>query len=154
MRPQAFTSRAAATVAALALAALALAALALAACAPSAREAAGSDGAPRGAPFVLEGRLDAGDDRRPNGARFDAVRVRLLAGTVVTVDLTSRDFDAYLIVLGSDGRTIAEVDDAFGSDARATFLPNVDGVYVLLAAGAGPRDLGRYTLRVAVAPLR
>lgn len=70
------------------------------------------------------------------------------AGQVVTITLTSDDFDAYLLLRDSGGQTIASNDDGAGDyNARieAVSLP-ADDTYTIVASSYTNAETGSYTL--------
>ncbi|MCW6038412.1 trypsin-like peptidase domain-containing protein [Spirulina subsalsa FACHB-351] len=72
------------------------------------------------------------------------------AGMDVEIVLRSGEFDAYLILVAPDGRHLDEDDDsAGGRDARIVAQLPEDGVYLILANAARPKEVGRYTLEVS-----
>jgi hypothetical protein len=70
------------------------------------------------------------------------------AGDVVTVDLLSPDFDAYLVLQGPDGDELAADDDSAGNlNARIDAFPlPSDGIYTLVASSYGGSAEGAFTL--------
>jgi hypothetical protein len=73
----------------------------------------------------------------------------LAAPTPVRIDLTSEEFDAYLLVTDDAGNVVAEDDDGgdgFNSRIVAT-LPA--GTYTVWANTFGPGETGPYQLSVA-----
>lgn len=100
--------------------------------------------------MVIEGTLDYGDEVEvtlTSGTRhhwlFDGER-----GDVVTISMTSDDFDTYLELFAPDG--VREMyDDDSGGDGNAEIfeleLP-LSGTYRIIARGYGDDDVGKYTL--------
>jgi len=78
---------------------------------------------------------------------FNAYSFEGRAGQTVSLDLTSNDFDAYLILLDSNGNSVAQDDDsASGTNARiVTQLPET-GTYILLANSFRGGESGDYEL--------
>ncbi len=70
------------------------------------------------------------------------------AGDVVTIDLLSPDFDAYLVLQGPDGAELAADDDSAGNlNARIDAFPlPSDGIYTLVASSYGGSAQGAFTL--------
>lgn len=99
------------------------------------------------------GRLDASDDRLPDGSYFDPWYVEGNAGETVTITLRSSDFDAYLgMGLRQNGRfqPIAEDDDngggPQGTDARLRVELPESGTYTVLANTRYADERGTYTI--------
>ncbi|MFP4221421.1 MAG: trypsin-like peptidase domain-containing protein [Phormidium sp.] len=78
---------------------------------------------------------------------FNAYSFEGQAGQTVSLDLTSNDFDAYLILLDANGNSVAQDDDsASGTNARiVTQLPET-GTYILLANSFRGGESGDYEL--------
>jgi serine protease Do len=78
---------------------------------------------------------------------FNAYSFEGRAGQTVSLDLTSDDFDTYLILLDSNGNSVAQDDDsASGTNARiVTQLPQSD-TYILLANSFSSGESGDYEL--------
>jgi murein DD-endopeptidase MepM/ murein hydrolase activator NlpD len=103
-----------------------------------------------GAGLSFEGSLAAADAR-------DVVRqksvckvylVRMAAGRTYTIDLTSKEFDAYLRLEDAGHKQLADDDDSGGfPNARLVFRPTIDGVYRVVATAYDAR-LGRFQLRI------
>jgi hypothetical protein len=70
------------------------------------------------------------------------------AGDVVTITLTSSDFDSYLSLKNEDGQEVAYDDDSAGNlNARITNLPlPSDGTYTIEATSFGSFVSGAFTL--------
>lgn len=100
------------------------------------------------------GRLSAGDSRMDDGSLYDTYTVSLSRGQTVTVDMSSRDFDSYLLIGRATGGGIdllAEDDDSgSGVDARLVFTADRSGEFVIIANGLTASDRGTYDLRVDV----
>lgn len=99
------------------------------------------------------GRLEAGDNRRDEGGYSDAWEFEGRAGQHVLVEMTSRDFDAYLELYDPRGNLIASDDD--GGEGTGSFisiaLPN-SGRYRLQARSFGASDMvGFYELMLELA---
>lgn len=73
------------------------------------------------------------------------------AGDVVTIELTSPDFDAYLSLQDSSGDEIASDDDSAGNlNARiASFALPADGTYTIVAGSYGGGISGAYTISLS-----
>jgi S1-C subfamily serine protease len=101
-------------------------------------------------------RLDTGDVVLDSGEYADLYAVELVAGVPVWFELTSGDFDAYLVVLGPSDDVVLEVDDSvgWGLDVAAGFEPTVSGTYLVAVTSAFPGETGAYDLwvRAGLAP--
>lgn len=77
-------------------------------------------------------------------------QVKLEAGDQVAIDLISDDFDAVLLLLASDGSTIAENDD--GPDGTTNSLLfariNESGQYIVRVRTFGETGSGRFKLKL------
>jgi hypothetical protein len=71
-------------------------------------------------------------------------------GQHLVIDLTSSDFDAYLVVRDASGGMVGSDDDSGeGQNARLHVVLPRDGTYLVIAAGYGESARGRYTLSVS-----
>jgi murein DD-endopeptidase MepM/ murein hydrolase activator NlpD len=69
------------------------------------------------------------------------------AGVSYTIVMTSADFDAYLILRGSDGVVITENDDGNGGrDSKITFIATSSAVYTIEATSFLSGATGSYTV--------
>lgn len=98
-----------------------------------------------------EGELKFGDDVVPSdGSFYDDYQFEGRAGQTVRITLESDEFDTYLVLIGPDGRAIAENDDrnsqTTNSRIRIT-LPS-SGNYQILANAVDNRGRGDYILTV------
>ncbi|NJO20803.1 MAG: hypothetical protein HC838_13215 [Spirulinaceae cyanobacterium RM2_2_10] len=93
----------------------------------------------------------AGTATLPDGSLYQEYTFQGRAGQSVLVTLESPDFDTYLIVLDSQGRKLAENDDAQGNTTNSQLslrLPNNDTYRVLVNAyDRGGRGRYRLTIR-------
>jgi hypothetical protein len=81
---------------------------------------------------------------------YDAYNLEGQTGQRVSIEMTSEDFDAYLILLGSDGVELAQDDDsAGGNNARIDFTLPASGNYLILANSYGQGAVGQYRLVVS-----
>lgn len=106
----------------------------------------------------ITGRLDENSEKLEEGIYYFSqddentpyYETHLLEGTIgesLVIDLTSRDFDAYLLVIGPDGNLIAkDSDSGTGNNARiSTELPTT-GVYTVIVTTFMPQEIGSYNL--------
>ena len=99
------------------------------------------------------GTLSDADPVGPDGSPVQAWALELRAGQQVTADLTSSDFDAFLLVTGP-GLTseLSDDDGGSGCDARVTFIAPEDGEYRAIVGTAEPGNTGFFVLRASDAP--
>jgi hypothetical protein len=82
-----------------------------------------------------------------------AYSVRLEEGKTYQVDLVSTDFDAYLYLLGPDGKELARDDDSGGDlHARIIYPVKATGTYRIQACSLGPQGAGKYFLVIQERP--
>lgn len=78
--------------------------------------------------------------------------VELTAGKRYVIDLTTRQFDAFLLLQNNRGALIAQDDDSGGNlNSRIQFQPTASGPYRLVASTYNGR-MGAFTLRVVEQP--
>jgi hypothetical protein len=91
----------------------------------------------------------SGDDNTAT----DAYALRLTAGQVVQIDLSSSEFDPKLVLMGPDGGEIADDDDSGpGNSARIRHTASRAGVYQVRAMALTDGGTGAYTLRAGARP--
>lgn len=103
----------------------------------------------------LKGRLEPSDMEMEDGSYADGFWLKGAAGARVTIELSSDDFDAYLLVTDtiSGSEEILEDDDSSaGSDARIRTSVPYDGTLVIVATSYDPDETGVYTLSVYADP--
>ena len=101
-----------------------------------------------GDPVTATGVLAAGDGTLPNGEFADLYTFDSAQSNYLFAELTSQDFDTYLILMGPDGEVIIENDDFDGNLQVSYFdidLPE-PGIYRVFVTSAHPGETGRYTL--------
>ena len=101
---------------------------------------------------VGNGTLGPGDFELPSGAYGDLWTVQAQSGQTLTAELTSADFDAWLMLMRpTDAELVAEDDDSGdGTNARITFDVADGGQYLLVASSYDAGDTGDYEIRVDV----
>jgi hypothetical protein len=109
--------------------------------------------APSGQDGVLlfeRGRLSSSDFTLSAGEHAHVYDLELTAGAPVWFELTSGEFDAYLVVLGPGGDVVLEVDDTAGRglDVAAGLVPPTSGTYVVAVTSAFAAETGAYELWV------
>ena len=94
------------------------------------------------------GTLGAVDFTLDSGEYVDAYTVRLVAGVPVWFELSSEEFDVYLVVLGPDDGIVLEVDDSagYGLDVATSLVPPATGEYLVAVTSAFAGEAGAYTL--------
>lgn len=94
------------------------------------------------------GTLGAVDFTLDSGEYVDVYTVRLAAGVPVWFELSSAEFDVYLVVLGPDDDIVLEVDDSagYGLDVATSLVPPATGEYLVAVTSAFAGEAGAYTL--------
>jgi len=94
--------------------------------------------------------LSSSDATRDNGAPLEVWDFRGRAGDVITIDLISDDFDAYLLLVGpgfDDPLTNDDGGDGLNSQITATLLENAE--YKIVATALSSGATGGYSLYVS-----
>lgn len=94
------------------------------------------------------GRLEAGDATLPSGEFRDAWGFIGTAGQRVTVDVTSEDFDTYLILVRPDGTQMQNDDGGEGTNSRLSQRLRAEGRYGVIVTSYSAGETGSYTLSV------
>ena len=98
-------------------------------------------------PTTVNGRLDSSSDTLEDEIYYNVYTLEGKAGESVTIDLTSREFDAVLILLSPDNKVIAKNDDGGGgSNARISITLPTSGTYKIGVVTKKAGELGNYTL--------
>jgi hypothetical protein len=107
-------------------------------------------GASAGGPRREAGSLAGGDETLTSGEFVDYFTVDGRRGEALVVDLTSREFDPYLIVRGPDGEQL-DNDDFEGDRTRSLISldATLDGEYTVMVTSCQPGESGAYTLLIA-----
>lgn len=88
-----------------------------------------------------------------DSALTDAYALRLTAGQMVQIDLSSSEFDTKLELMSPTGIKLADDDDSGpGTAARLQFTAPGAGVYQIRAMGLSGDAMGAYTLRAGARP--
>jgi hypothetical protein len=101
---------------------------------------------------MRRGELGLGDDRLPERGLFDAYRVRAAAGQRIIVDLTSHEFDTFLVIESPSGDQ--ETNDDYDMDtghSHVQWIAPEDGTYKIVVTTFDPTGGGAYLLQLAVA---
>jgi hypothetical protein len=102
-----------------------------------------------GEPRVENGRLEPGDKTIGSGEYIDEFPLAGIRGERVTIDLRSREFDPYVVLVGPQGK-LEENDDYEGDPSRALLsleLPE-DGAYRVIVTSFEKGETGAYNLRI------
>ncbi len=99
----------------------------------------------------LDGRLGPGSRvLRADDSFFNVYTFEGKAGERVTIDMTSDEIDPYLILVGPNGREVAQNDDGGGgTNARIVATLPSTGTYMLIANSAQSGEAGKYSLRAS-----
>jgi predicted acyl esterase len=93
--------------------------------------------------------LSSRDARLQDGSVYQAWQFEGVAGTMVQIDVISRDFDAYAMLEDPAGNRIARDDDSGGgTNARIVAALQVTGTYRIIANSFRQKQYGRYTVRL------
>ena len=96
------------------------------------------------------GTLSDADPVGPDGSPVQAWALELRAGQQVTADLTSSEFDAFLLVTGPGlASELSDDDGGGGCDARVTFVAPEDGEYRAIVSTAEAGNTGSFVLRAS-----
>jgi tetratricopeptide (TPR) repeat protein len=95
----------------------------------------------------IEGRLDSNSQTMKDGSYANVHTFPGKAGEPLIIDLTSKDFDTYLILLDPNNNKIAENDDGGDeNNARIVLTLPVTGTYTLIVNSAKAKESGSYVL--------
>jgi hypothetical protein len=104
----------------------------------------------------VNGTLARGDETLEDGEYVDTYTYRWEAGQRVTIELTSKDFDGYLVLAPPKGDQI-DNDDADEDDSERSVIETdltVSGEYEVMVTSYEKGETGAYTLRVAASAPR
>jgi tetratricopeptide (TPR) repeat protein len=104
-------------------------------------------------PETITGELTANSPvLEDDGSYYEPHTFEGTAGETLTFDLTSDDFDAFLILQNPSGESIAQEDDGAGrTNARITATLPVTGTYTLLVNSYAAEETGTYLLDMRTA---
>jgi hypothetical protein len=76
--------------------------------------------------------------------------VQLEEGDQVAIDLTSEDFDSIIVLLASDGSTVAENDDGPDGSTNSLLFARITetGNYIIRVRAFGETGSGNFTLKL------
>lgn len=99
------------------------------------------------APNVVTGRLDGNSRVHWDGSYYNVHPFEGIAGQTFVFDFISSDFDAYLILIGPDGRRVTQDDDSGdGTNAHLVLTLPATGTYEIWANAYWPGTAGSYRL--------
>lgn len=103
--------------------------------------------------IAQQGALELTDAKLDTAEHFDVHTFDGTAGSVITIGLTSNEFDVYLIVLNPDDTILTEVDDSdgHGYDVQTSFTLPSTGRYPVIVTSAFPGETGTYILTMSSA---
>lgn len=99
---------------------------------------------------TMRGKLESGDLKGEDDSFYDAYRFRGQARQTVVIQLRSDDFDAYLSLLDSTGKELANNDDEDGTDSQITFTLPSSGEYFIMANSLSEGETGDYIIGLSV----
>ena len=113
-------------------------------------EAAASVEAPSAIHLSETGELRRGDEQLGSGEYVDSFRFQGRRGQRVSIELSSADFDTYVMLVPPSGRQQDNDDRAGGdsTDSRIETALAEDGEYRVLVTSYRPDETGRYRLEV------
>lgn len=99
------------------------------------------------------GYLGPGDELLPGGEYFDRIAFTGNAGDELLIELTSTDFDPYLIIIDSAGNSVAFQDDAAGRglNVQLRFTLPASGQFTAIVTSALPGEAGAYSFLLSAA---
>jgi len=102
------------------------------------------------APLTFEGVLDETSAvLEEDGSYFNTHTFEGQAGQTVSIELSSDNFDAYLLLRSPYGELLGQDDDGGGgTNARLTIALTESGTYTAVANTYGPNETGRYVVKV------
>lgn len=102
-----------------------------------------------------EGALEDGDTiLESDGSLYDVYTFEGETGQSVTVNLSSSEFDTYLLLIDPEGQLLEQNDDAAQDDMNSSLtvtLPS-DGTYTVVSNGFDSESRGGYAVEVLLNP--
>lgn len=96
---------------------------------------------------TISARLTAADSTFGDGSHYRTYVFTGAVGDTVTADLTSDDFDAYLVLTDAVGnRLTADDDDGGACNARLTYVLPAEADYRVYATSSKPAEVGGFRL--------
>jgi tetratricopeptide (TPR) repeat protein len=100
-------------------------------------------------PTTITGRLSSSSATFDDGIYYETQTFLGTADETLTFDLSSDNFDAYLILVSPSGEWIAQDDySAEGTNARITLTLQSSGSYTLIVTSYGAGETGSYELHI------
>ncbi len=99
----------------------------------------------------LQGEITAASPKQTDGTPYQAFVFEGQAGQSVTIDLSSRDFDPFLVLRkgGASEDLVSDDDGGGGADAQILFTLPSAGAYEIRANAISTSARGRFTLKLA-----
>ena len=97
------------------------------------------------------GRLEEGDSAHPqDGSYYDFYTFDTKEGFSIVIEMSSDDFDSYLLLNAPNGEQLAQNDDVSEDDlnARIAITAPTDGTYTVFANSRSDGETGGYTLSI------
>ncbi|MEM9019626.1 MAG: caspase family protein [Planctomycetota bacterium] len=106
-------------------------------------------------PIIKSGELVSGDDELPGPEEeenkyVDRYPLDVVAGQHLTIELTSYDFDTYLVLESEDGKQLWENDDFRDSQDVSYLSETIEqaGRYFIIVTSYDPQETGDYDLTI------
>jgi len=110
---------------------------------------------PSRTPQTITGELTPTSSMLENGSFYATHSFEGTAGEGLAIELTSEDFDTYLILIGPDEAKLAEDDDgAEGTNSQIVITLPTTGTYTLIANTLEAGQTGQYQLAWRAATAR
>lgn len=98
-------------------------------------------------PNAVTGRLDSSSQTLNDGSYYNVHTFNGIAGEVISIDMTSNELDAFLILLSPYGEEVARADDSGEStNARIQTTLPFTGTYQIIANSSAAGEIGQYAL--------
>jgi hypothetical protein len=98
---------------------------------------------------TMSGELTSADPRIGEGRFAQAWSLQGSAGQRYRIELSSSEFDCYLMLVGPGiAEPLVDDDSAGDLDARLVYTLPEDGTYRVIVTSAGAEETGAFTLRV------
>lgn len=97
----------------------------------------------------FNGKLESTDQKNENGKQYDPYSINVTAGQHVIVEMTSTEFDTFLIVRSPGGKAMENDDiDSSNKNSRVDFTAEETGEYKIQAAAYEADSFGNYKVKV------
>lgn len=97
---------------------------------------------------VIKSRLEKMEPAPKNGRFSKAHKVELAGGSPCTLELTSPEFDAALVLVNASGQGLTTAATTSGSPARVDFTPDAAGAFHVMVTSGRPGRTGEYLLSI------